>query len=407
MPFASSSLVQLAYVKEATFGVTPTTGTHKNLRITGESLDFSVSKEASEEINNTRSVSSMIPVDAEATGGVNAEVSYAEYDAFFEAVLQSTFAPYGTNGVGTTFTGTFTATTITAAAAPTGSSAFTTLQPGQFFRVNAPGNANDGKIVRNSFTVAATSTTVTVEASTPLVAAASIAGCTLATSRLSNGTTQSSFTIERQSPDIGEYWAYTGMTPSSMEFSATSAARSTLAFNFMGKSMNRNAGSTNLAGSPTASNTYDIHSGSTGSVCFMWVDGAPLAGTFVQSVNLTYDNTLRAQKAICMLGSVGVGSGNIALTGTLEVYFANGALYDKYKNNENVSFTISTLDNANNGYVFTIPKANLGKVATAAGGKDQDMVLSIEFTGLQDVANANAALRKVMFIDRVGVAVAP
>jgi hypothetical protein len=32
------------------------------------------------------------------------------------------------------------------------------------------------------------------------------------------------------------------------------------------------------------------------------------------------------------------------------------------------------------------------------------MILSIEFTGLRDLANADPALRQLVFIDRVGVA---
>ena len=72
MGFASSSVEQLGYIAEATFGVTPTSGNYKKLRMTGESLDYTISKEASEEINNTRTVSSMIPVGASASGAINA-----------------------------------------------------------------------------------------------------------------------------------------------------------------------------------------------------------------------------------------------------------------------------------------------------------------------------------------------
>jgi hypothetical protein len=125
----------------------------------------------------------------------------------------------------------------------------------------------------------------------------------------------------------------------------------------------------------------------------------------VQSANLSYDNALRSQEAICELGAVGIGSGTVSLTGTLEVYFANGALFDKFQKNENISFTISTLDDAGNGYVITIPKANLSSLTTSAGGKDQDMMLSIEVTGLRDLANADPALRQLVFIDRVGAAI--
>lgn len=402
MTFASSSSVQVAYAKETTFGVIPTIGNNKLLRITGESLTYDISKQTSEEINSSRTVSSQIPVSASASGGVNTEISYHEYDPFLEATLQSTFTKYGTDGVGTTFTGDFTATTITASVAPIGSSAFTTLKKGQWFSMGSTTGLNKGKLFRVSKVTAPTATVITLDAGTPASVETGIASCKVQTSRLTNGSTQSSFTLERQSPDISEYWAYSGMTVASMEVNMATGARSTFAFNFMGSKAQRSGTGTQLPGTATASDSYDIHSGSTGPVCVLWVDGAELVGTFVQSVKLTYDNTLREQNALNKVGAVGIGSGTIKATGAMEVYFANGDLYDKFINNTNVELTFSSLDGSGNGYIFTLPKVNLGKVNTGAGAKDQDMMLSIEFTGLNDNANADATLRKLMFIDRVG-----
>lgn len=404
MGFASSSVEQLVYIQEAAFGVTPTAGTAKKLRMTGESLAYEISKEASEEINNSRTVSSMIPVSASASGGIDAEISFAEYDPLIQAVLQGTFSSFGTNGVSASFTADFTATTITASTSTLGTSAFTLLQKGQFFRLVAPGNANNGKILRVSTTTAPTATVLTVSSSTPMTVASAVALCTVATSRLTNGATQRSFSVERQNADIGEYWAYKGMTPSSWDLSVSSGARSTMSFNFMGKKATR-ATASQLPAAPTESQAYDIHSGSTGPACYIWVDGTALVGTFVQSVSLTYDNSLRSQEAVCELGAVGIGSGTVALTGKLEVYFANGDLFDKFQANQNVSFTVSTLDDSGNGYIITIPKANLSSLTTSAGGKDQDMMLSIEITGLRDLGNTDAALRQLLFVDRVGAAV--
>lgn len=403
--FGSSSLVQLAYAEESVFGVIPAAGNHKYLRMTGESLDFSISKEASEEINSSRSVSSMIPVTASASGGVETEVSYREYDDLIAAALQSSYAVFGVAGVGATFTADFTATTITASAPTAGASAFTNLQPGQFFRLVAPTSPNNGRILRVSPSVAPTATVITLDANTPAAVGAAVANCTVSSSRLTNGTTQRSFTLERQSPDVTEYWAYTGMTVSSMELNIASGSRSTMSFSFMGKGAQRDT-STQLPGSAQESFAYDIHSGTTGPACIIWADGAPFVGTFVKSISLSYDNALRSQEALCTLGAIGIGSGTLNVSGTLEVYFANGDLFDKFLANQYISVTFSTLDSDGNGYVFTLPKVNLGSVNTSAGGKDADMMLSIEFTALRDLGNAVPALRQVIFVDRVGVAAA-
>lgn len=407
MALGSSSLVNLAIIKETTFGVIPASAVPnaaKFLRVTGESLDYSINKEASEEINSTRTVSSMIPLSASASGALDTEVSYLEYDPILESTLQSSFTAFGTNGVSAAFTGTFTATTITASVAPTGTSAFTTLKKGQFFSVNGSGTANDGKILRVSLVTAPTATVITLDTSTQATVATGSATTTISTSRLVNGNTQSSFSIERQSPDVGEYWAYTGMTPSSMDVSISASSRSTLSFNFMGKGLTRKTGSTNMPGTVGASKAFEIHSGVSGPSCLIWVDGAPLVGTFAQSLSFTFNNSLREQNAICNLDAIGIGSGTISATGTLEVYFNSGTLYDKFATNQNVALTFSTLDTAGNGYIFTLPKVNFSKVSTNAEGKDADMMLSLEFTALDDRNNADTTLRNLIQIDRVGVA---
>lgn len=405
MPLASSSAVQIGYIPEASFGVTPVGGNYRYLRATGESLDFSVSKEASKEINATRTISSMSAVGASASGGTQSEMQYAEYDILMAATLQNAFAVYGTNGVGTTFTADFTATTITASVAPAGNSAFTGLQRGQWFRVSAGANANNGKLLRVSTSVAPTSTVITLDANTPAVAGTSVAGVALQASRLTHGTTQTSFSIERQSTDVGQFFNYRGMTPSKMDVSISTGSLSSINFDFMGKDVVRNS-ATALPGTPVASYAYGVHSGvSNTAACQVWVGNTPLAGTFAQSISLSYDNALRAQEGICTLGAVGIGSGTIACTVSAELYFNDGSLFDAFLANTNTQVIFSSVDGAGNGYVFTLPTANISSYKVTAGSKDQDLMASVEFTALRDASNAVPALQKAVFIDRFGVAV--
>jgi hypothetical protein len=90
---------------------------------------------------------------------------------------------------------------------------------------------------------------------------------------------------------------------------------------------------------------------------------------------------------------------------TLQVYFANGTLYDKFVANTATSLILASLDSAGNGYVFSMPVANVSSFKITAGSKDQDLMADVTMTLLADQSNADATLRKVMFIDRVGVAV--
>ena len=403
MALASTSRVQLSYIKEVTFGVTPASGTVRKLRITGESLNFTVNKETSSEINDSRSSSSMIPTSAEAAGGVQAEMQFAEYDPFIEATLQSTFSGIGGTGVSTAFEATITATDITATVAPTGTSAFTTLQPGQWFTLSGTSTANDGKLFRVSKTVAPTATVITLDPGTPGVAGGPFAATKVLAARLSNGVTQPSFTLQRTIGDVGEYFSFRGMTASSMSLSVASGSLSTVEFSFMGKdSEQRNA--TLLPAIVTDSQSYQIMSGVSGTTCALWAKGAPLAGTFINSISFSYDNSLRQQTALCALGAIGIGSGAINCTADIEVYFASGAtFYKELLDNSNIEIAFTSYDAEGNGYIFTLPAANVSSyTVNASGGSDSDLMASISLTALRDAANTVPALRKVLFIDRVG-----
>lgn len=407
MALASTSRVAVRYVKESSFGVTPVVGNHKALRVTGESLNYNLNKESSNEINAYRAVTSMIPTSAEASGSLNGEMQFGEYDDLMAGVLQSTWGAFGTAGLGAPFSATVTLTAITASAPTSGTSIFTNLKAGQWFTLSGTGTANDGKAFRVSKATAPTSTVITLDAGTPGVAGGPFAATVLNVSRLSNGVTQPSYTIERESGDTSEFFAYRGMTPSSMKLSISSGALSTVEFAFMGRDAVA-ASATTLPGTTTASQAYPIMSGVSGTTCALWAKGAPLTGTFVNSISLSYDNTLRAQSAICSLGSIGIGSGTINVTADMEVYFASGRqFYDEFLANENMEIAFTAFDTEGNGYMFTLPKANISSYSLNAGGKDQDLMASISVTGLLDLGNADPALRKVMFIDRVGAALVP
>lgn len=402
--FASTSRVQLSYIKELVFGETPTTGVVRKLRMTGESLNFTVNKTASTEINDSRSVSSMVPVSAEAAGGVQAEMTFAEYDPFIEGTLQGTFLGIGGTGISTAFEATITATQIVATVAPVGTSAFTTLQPGQWFTLEGTGTNNDGKLLRVSKTVPPAAGTITLDPGTPATVGGPFAATKVRTARLSNGTTQPSFTLQRTIGDVGEYFSFRGMTPSSMSLNVSSGALATAEFSFMG----RDSLQDNVNLLPTTdvrdSQAYQVMSGVSGTNCALWVKGAPLTGTYINSIAFSYDNSLRQQTALCALGAIGIGSGQINCTADIEVYFSSGAtFYEELLNNSNIEVSFTAYDAEGNGYVFTLPAANVSTYSVnASGGSDSDLMVSISLTALRDAANTNPALRKLVFIDRIG-----
>jgi hypothetical protein len=391
-------------IAESVYNTIPVSGNPYNLRMTGESLDFTRTKESDKEIRDDRQLSTTTTVDAQAAGDIKVHVQYAEYDRLFAAVLQDTWTVFGTNGVGTTFTADYTATTITASVATSGSSIFTSLQKGQWFRLLAPSTANDGKLLRVSSSVAPTTTVITLDANTPATVATATALCVIQTSRLTNGVTMPSFTLERGMSDINQFMAYRGMCVSKFATQFSAGALNDGTFSFMGSGFTRNT-ATNLPGTPVVSQTYNITNGVTG-VGNIWAGGAPLTDS-IKSMTIDIDNTLRGQKAIGTLGNVNIGVGTFMVKGTMEVYFANGTLYDQFANDTFTSVNLSVQDTSGNGYVLTFPRVMLTAAKVQAGSKDADLMASFEYTAYADLANATTALRKTMFMDRVGVAVLP
>jgi hypothetical protein len=191
-----------------------------------------------------------------------------------------------------------------------------------------------------------------------------------------------------------------------VDISVSTGALTSVNFDFMGKDAVRKTTTTNLPGTPVASYAYDVHSGvSNTAACQVWIGNAPLAGTFAQSISFSFDNSLRTQEGICTLGAVGLGNGEIMCEVQAEIYFSSGALFDAFVANVDQQVIFSSVDAAGNGYVFTLPKANISSYSAPAGQKDSDLMASVTFKALRNDLAPVDALKKAIFVDRVGTAV--
>lgn len=379
---ANTSRAKLSAILESTFGTTPTTGNAKAIRFTGESLAYAIKTETSKEIRSDRMNPDSTSVSASATGGFNFEMSAKEYDDYIQAALMGTWSDYGTTGLGATFSATIdsAAGTITAAVAPTGTSDFTTLAKGQWIRLTAPSDAANGAYLKISETVAPTTTVITIDASTTIPGTGSrtgVANSAVFASRIKNGTVERSFSIERSFQDIGQFWMFRGMYASKLSLDFKSGALTTGTLDFMGKDAVR-ASATGMPGTTAASQTLDIHNG-VKSVGSIYENGTALASTYVKSMKFDLDNKTRDRDALGVFGNVGIGVGSLSIKGTMEVYLADGTLYDKFVNQTATKLAWYTKDTAGNGYVVTFPKVKFSDAKVNAGGIDQDAMLSIPF----------------------------
>lgn len=403
MPLASTSRVGLRIKPEAVFGTPVSASACYALRMTGESLKYGITTKASDEIRSDRQTSDLVITGATNNGGVNFELSYAEYDALIEAGLQGTWVPFGTNGVSAVIptSATFAAGTLTAGAATSGVNIFTALQLGQFVKIAGSTIPGQNIIAQVSKTIPPTSTVLTFEG-TPFTGLTGNGGAavTVAAAQVKNGVVQRSFTLEKSFADISQTLTYTGMTVNKMSLALESGSMITGSFDFLGKQATSQAGSL-LHATVTPSKTYSPFNG-VNNVSNIYEGGSLLTGTFLKSIGLDIDNALRGHAALGVLGNAGIGSGTLALTGKLDAYFADATLYQKFLNNTSSSLSFRVNDASSNGYVITLPNIKYSDASIVAGGNGADVMVSMTYTAILDTASSSTIL-----IDRVGAAVVP
>jgi len=390
MPFASSAFGQLRYITESVIGTTPGSGNGVNLRMTSPTAKASVSTVTSQEVRADRLSTGLTRVDLDIDGGFNFELSGKEYDPFIEGLLRNTFTHYGTAGLGTTFSLTTAAGTLTAAVAPTTTSAFTNLTNGSWIKVIPATGASQAikdYFADRWFKVASTtSTVITLDASTQIsgvgLGITAQAGYAISQSVVSNGSSLSrGFTLEYAMTDITQFLPFRGMQTNSMELNLEVGSIITGSFGFIGQGHDGMVGATTLPGSPVASQTLDVMN-AVADVGLIYENGASIfsgSTSFIKKVGLSVANNMRGQKAIGVFGNAGVGLGELELTGSLEIYVENATYYNKWLNGTTTSLALGMADAAGNGYLIELDKVQFKDGGANIGGRNDDTMLTLPF----------------------------
>lgn len=395
MPFASSAYGQLRYITESVAGTTPGTGNGVNLRQTGMTAKAALSTVSSNEVRADRLSTGLTTTDMSLDGGFNFELSGKEYDPFLEGLLCSTYTHFGTNGLGAVFSMATTATTITASVATTGSSIFTSLANGSWIKIVPPAGATaavKAYFADRWFKVASTtSTVITLDPSTPITGVGIIgtttAGYAISQSVVSNGSSLSrTFTLEYAMTDINQFLPFRGMRTNSMDLSLEVGSIITGSFGFLGQGHDGMVGATTLPGSPVASQSLEVMN-SVADVGAIYENGSSVLGgssSFIKSVKLNVTNNLRGQKAIGVFGNAGVGLGQLAITGSLDIYVENANYYNKWLAGTKTSLALGMADAAGNGYLVELDKVQFKDGGLNLGGRNDDTMLSLPFEAFYD-----------------------
>ena len=398
MPFASGAFGQLRYIVETVSGTTPATGNGVNLRNTGQTLKAAVATVSSAEIASHRMATGQTRTDLDVDGGFNFEMQGKEYDPFIEAVLGTAYTHYGTLGLGAVFGLTTAALLVTAAVAPTTTSAFSNLTVGSWFKLVPPVGATQAQkdyFADAWFKVASTtSTTVALDSLTPITGAGlgitAVAGYAISQSATQNGASLTrAFTLEYSMPDIGRFLAFRGLQANMMDIDFQVGAITTGTFGFIGRGHDGMLSATTLPGSPVASQTLEVMNG-VSDIGMLMENGVNVlsAGSFIKSVKFSISNGLRAQKALGVFGSVGIGSGMLEVTGTLEMFVQDSTHYNRWFTGASTSVVIGFADAVGNGYLIELEKVNFTDGSFTPGGASDDASLSLPFKAFYNAATA-------------------
>jgi len=396
MPFASGAFGQLRYVTESVIGTTPAIA-GINLRNIGPTIKAAVATTSSKEMRADRLSTGLTRTDLNIDGGFNFELSAKEYDPFIEGLLGTAYTHYGTAGLGTTFSLTTAALLVTAAVAPTTTSAFANLVAGSWFKIVPPVGATQA--VKDYFADAwfkvasTTTTTIVLDASTPITGSGlgitAVAGYAVSQSTAVNGASLTrGFTLEYALTDIGKFLPFQGNQVNKMTLDLQVGSIVTGSFDFIGRTHNGGmVAATTFTGGPTASQAFEVMNAVADVGMFM-ENGVNLltAGSFIKSVKLEVSNNMRGQKAVGVFGNAGVGQGELALSGTLEIFVSDATYYNKWFAGTNSSLAIGMADAAGNGYLIELDKISFKDGGLTLGGQSDDSMLSLPFQAFYNAA---------------------
>lgn len=391
MSFADTANASLAYVEEVTFDTPPTTG-FKLIRNTGESLNTSLTSAQSEEIDADRQFTGSVHVSGSSSGDVNFQLSYGEYDAFLEAVLQSNDWSAGYSD------------TVTAVAS-------------RVCTVTSTVGLKVGHILKlTGFTVTADNGVYTVESitdATHFTVAESVTDEAVATitamhsGTIENASVNRSFCFEKNFVVDGadNYFLMSGLKVSSMNMSTASGSIINGSFSLMGAT-GAGSATSQESGTYTAATTNELMN-SVDNVTGLSLNAVDSAGAFTpisttfQEMSLSVDNSLREQAAVGHLFPAGIGSGRIKVEATATLYFSNRNLFDLFMANDSVQLRFQLTDAADaygNRYGFVLPELKVSSHEVVASGPDADVMAAVTFSAQKD---ARSGTGKSIIVTRI------
>lgn len=362
---SESDQVRLSYIKETTFGTTPS-GSLQVLRYSSDSFKRSTGTTESPEIGSRR-VKDVARTSLEAVGGFNFILSWDNLKDWLEAVLFAD-ATYTTEE-------TTTDNTISASATDdsfNGTGEFTNYAVNDWIEATGWVSGNNKgfhKIITkpdNDKIIVAT--TLTTES-------AAVGKNTVLGGFVEDGTKRTSFSIEKEFQDLTNiFQSFVGVVPSEITLAAETGGDALV------------SGSITCLGKNSALPVATIGTGYTVAPTNRLYNTVDHVKSIVEAAaaitsngfNFTLSNSLRGLQNLGVLGADDIKAGGLSISGQVTQFFTDTNLITKYD-----AFTDSSLaliiDGDGGAYIVDFPAVNYSDAEILAGGKNQDVIASLPF----------------------------
>jgi len=368
---SSSNRESISFIAEVTWGTTPGSPTGQKIEFVDTTIGQTNETTSSNTIRSDTNRVGTIRTGINPGGDLNTEWQFAAYDSFLEAAWRSTFP----SDIA------ISATTIDAASGDNSfndsGSGFGSVLSGQWIRVSGYSDpANNGHFRVTTATSAkliVTGGTLVTEAVGPTVV---IKGALM-----KNGTTQKSYTMERNAEDITEFISVTGMRVG--EFNLSMGLRSIAAagFTFIGKQATQaqatvmSGGFTTEVSNPKMNTIDDVKA--------IYIDGVISTDNFTQ-LDLAVTLNQEGLSAIGSLPFIDVDQRSIGVSGTLGLYYEDATFQDFSFDYTSFDLAFITEDSDGASYVIDMQNVNITGGSPDNPGIDQTITAPYTYEATYD-----------------------
>lgn len=203
------------------------------------------------------------------------------------------------------------------------------------------------------------------------------------TDNLDNGTTRTSYTIQKHIQDMAvpQFHNFTGCVVDGLNLNFEVGQIVTGSFSVVGMGLTQ--ATTQIAGAtfPPVSATTPMNAVT--NLSGLLVNGAAFTG-MMSSLSLSLRNNVRPLRAIGSVAPKDQKLGGLEITGNMELYFTDSTMFGYFTNGTAFSLAFDMVDAAGNKYTITLPRIKFESGQVVAGGRNTDVMFSAAFRALYD-----------------------